>query len=88
MTDTLCLFSLSSLTLHQPFRRASAATYEYKGTKYPPVSASATKVNDKAEVSKELTIEEIQEIVKAFGNASKLAIEAGFDGIEIHGANG
>lgn len=79
--SNLSLFSL----LH---RRASAATYEYNGNKYPPVSASATKVNENAEVSKELTVEEIKEIVKAFGNASKLSIEAGFDGIEIHGANG
>jgi len=35
-----------------------------------------------------LTIPEIKEIVKQFGQAAKNAKEAGFDGIEIHGANG
>ncbi|KAF3046350.1 hypothetical protein E8E12_003789 [Didymella heteroderae] len=35
-----------------------------------------------------LTVDEIQEIVKDFGSAAKKAREAGFDGIEIHGANG
>jgi 2,4-dienoyl-CoA reductase-like NADH-dependent reductase (Old Yellow Enzyme family) len=35
-----------------------------------------------------LTVEEIQSLVKAWGVAAKKAVEAGFDGIEIHGANG
>ena len=35
-----------------------------------------------------LTVDEIQQIVKDFGSAAKKAREAGFDGIEIHGANG
>jgi 2,4-dienoyl-CoA reductase-like NADH-dependent reductase (Old Yellow Enzyme family) len=35
-----------------------------------------------------LTIDEIQQIVRDFGSASKNALEAGFDGVEIHGANG
>ena len=34
-----------------------------------------------------LTIEEIEEIVKAFGETTRRAIEAGYDGVEIHGAN-
>ncbi|WP_374989394.1 NADH-dependent flavin oxidoreductase (plasmid) [Priestia megaterium] len=34
-----------------------------------------------------LTVEEIQEIVKAFGETTRRAIEAGYDGVEIHGAN-
>src|SRR5690625_233560 len=37
--------------------------------------------------SREMTEEEIQETVKAFGEATRRAIEAGFDGVEIHGAN-
>ncbi|MGG3640143.1 NADH-dependent flavin oxidoreductase [Bacillus gobiensis] len=35
-----------------------------------------------------LTDTEIVEIIHAFGEATRRAIEAGFDGIEIHGANG
>ncbi|KAJ5736742.1 uncharacterized protein N7483_001867 [Penicillium malachiteum] len=35
-----------------------------------------------------LTVEEIQELVKEYGAAAKRSIQAGFDGVEIHGANG
>ena len=34
-----------------------------------------------------LTESEIEEIIADFGHATKRAIEAGFDGVEIHGAN-
>ena len=34
-----------------------------------------------------LTESEIEEIIADFGRATKRAIEAGFDGVEIHGAN-
>ncbi|RFE02201.1 NADH-dependent flavin oxidoreductase [Streptococcus parauberis] len=36
---------------------------------------------------REMTNEEIEEIIKDFGRATKRAITAGFDGVEIHGAN-
>ena len=39
------------------------------------------------ETPRELTVDEIQQIVKAFGTAARNAIDAGFDGIEIHAAN-
>lgn len=35
-----------------------------------------------------LSYAEIQEIISAFGEATRRAIEAGFDGIELHGAHG
>jgi N-ethylmaleimide reductase len=35
-----------------------------------------------------LDVAEIQQIVKDYGTAAKNAIEAGFDGVEIHAANG
>ncbi len=41
-----------------------------------------------AAVPRPLTTGEIDEIVQAFGEATRRAIEAGFDGVEIHGANG
>lgn len=36
---------------------------------------------------REMTGEEIEAIIKDFGRAAKRAIDAGFDGVEIHGAN-
>lgn len=36
---------------------------------------------------RELTLEEIEAIILDFGQATRRAIEAGFDGVEIHGAN-
>ena len=36
---------------------------------------------------KGFTTEQVEQVVKDFGAATKRAIEAGFDGIEIHGAN-
>lgn len=34
-----------------------------------------------------MTVEEIHETVSAFGDATRRAIQAGFDGVELHGAN-
>lgn len=39
-------------------------------------------------VPRELSDDEITSIIKDFGEATRRAIEAGFDGVEIHGANG
>ncbi|WP_205865419.1 NADH-dependent flavin oxidoreductase [Escherichia coli] len=38
--------------------------------------------------SREMTENEIQETIRAFGDVTKRAIKAGFDGIELHGAHG
>ncbi len=37
---------------------------------------------------REMTVEEIQEIIAAFGAAAARAREAGFDAVEVHGAHG
>lgn len=34
------------------------------------------------------TVDEIHSLITAYANATELAIQAGFDGVEIHGANG
>lgn len=39
-------------------------------------------------VPKELTDQEIEAIIHDFGETTRRAIEAGYDGVEIHGANG
>ncbi|MFQ6076288.1 MAG: NADH:flavin oxidoreductase [Candidatus Bathyarchaeia archaeon] len=40
------------------------------------------------ERSRELTLDEIDSLVEAFGQAARRAIEAGFDAVEVHGAHG
>lgn len=55
------------------------------------VVAPSAVANERAEGSplpRELSDEEILAIIKDFGEATRRAIEAGFDGVEIHGANG
>ena len=62
-----------------------------------PLSASAINPHSKSYTPegfketvtpKEMTLEDIQQTVLDFKNAAKNAIEAGFDGIEIHSSNG
>jgi len=62
-----------------------------------PVSSSAIRDNGTVKTPdgikqtvtpRALEISEINEIVKQYGQAAVNAIEAGFDGVEIHGANG
>lgn len=53
-----------------------------------PVSASEVPaLREDAEIPRALTDEEIEELVHSFGEATRRAIEAGFDGVELHGAN-
>ncbi len=40
------------------------------------------------EQPREMTVSDIQQTIKDFSEGAKNAIEAGFDGVEIHGANG
>lgn len=53
-----------------------------------PLSASAVAaVREGAPTPREMTEKEIEETINAYGEAARRAIEAGFDGVEIHGAN-
>ena len=67
----------------------------HEGT--PPVAPSAIKPAGAIytyegmqdfETPKALSVEEIKEIIKEYVHGAKNAMEAGFDGVEIHGANG
>ncbi|MGM0884065.1 MAG: NADH-dependent flavin oxidoreductase [Bacillota bacterium] len=51
-------------------------------------SAVASEQNNKGVVPRALSDAEIESIIRDFGATTRRAIEAGFDGIEIHGANG
>lgn len=53
-----------------------------------PVSASAIPaLRDYAETPRALTDQEVREVIEAYGQATRRAIQAGFDGVELHGAN-
>ncbi|KAL6898344.1 hypothetical protein GGI43DRAFT_428524 [Trichoderma evansii] len=52
------------------------------------VSASAIPFGQDAPVPRALAVDEIKQIVQDFASAAKNAIRAGFDGIELHAANG
>ncbi|MEK3720120.1 NADH-dependent flavin oxidoreductase [Paenibacillus sp. FSL H8-0034] len=54
-----------------------------------PLSASAVAAEREGSVTaKAMTEEEIENVIDDFANATRRLIEAGFDGVEIHGANG
>ncbi|STX29769.1 N-ethylmaleimide reductase, FMN-linked [Legionella beliardensis] len=61
-----------------------------------PISASETKMTGKVTraeglyygTSRAATLDEIKDIINSYAIAAKNAIDAGFDGIELHGANG
>ncbi|KAG2057915.1 FMN-linked oxidoreductase [Suillus hirtellus] len=54
----------------------------------PHVSASPIFMPGKTDVPRALTTDEIKGYVATYATAAKNAIRAGFDGVEIHGANG
>ncbi|KAI0378663.1 FMN-linked oxidoreductase [Hypomontagnella monticulosa] len=52
------------------------------------VSASDVPYEEGKHIPRPLTVDEIQIFVADYAQAARNAIEAGFDGVEIHGANG
>jgi NADPH2 dehydrogenase len=68
-------------------RAASKKVLQKKGLDV--VSSSAVPIDDKSAVPRELKEEEILALIKAYADAARNAVEVGgFDGVEIHGANG
>merc|ERR1712032_397324 len=51
-------------------------------------SSSAVPLDKDHATPKEMTIPEIKEMIATYAQAAKNAIAAGFDGVELHGANG
>ncbi len=75
--------ALAVLQLHHGGRMSST---ELLG--HAPVSASAVApMRADAETPRALTHEEVLETIDAFAAATRRAITAGYDGVEIHGAN-
>jgi 2,4-dienoyl-CoA reductase-like NADH-dependent reductase (Old Yellow Enzyme family) len=53
-----------------------------------PISASAVAPEREGSVTpREMTEEDIERVIEGFKESAKRALEAGFDGVEIHGAN-
>ncbi|MDA3931391.1 MAG: NADH-dependent flavin oxidoreductase [Tenericutes bacterium] len=72
------------LQIHHGGRMNATDLYEDQDI----VSASAIKAERKnAPTPRALKTEEVYDVIDDFAHATKLAIEAGFDGIELHGAN-
>lgn len=57
-------------------------------TGYPILAPSAVPLKGSTEIPKEMTLEEIREMIHAFGEAAFRAKRAGFDAVEIHGTHG
>ncbi|KAF7368519.1 FMN-linked oxidoreductase [Mycena venus] len=55
---------------------------------FPYISASDVKMKGTEETPRPLTVPEIKEYVELYAQAAKNALRAGFDGVEIHAANG
>lgn len=58
------------------------------GGPYEVRSASEVPEKEGAAIPKPMTQDEIDEFVQLYAQGAKNSIEAGFDGVEIHGANG
>ncbi|KAF5608412.1 OYE2-NADPH dehydrogenase (old yellow enzyme) isoform 1 [Fusarium subglutinans] len=52
----------------------------------PPHSTTPVKIADYPPI--EMTVDKIKSTIRDYVNAAKNAIEAGFDGVEVHGGNG
>jgi len=86
--------SQGALAINQIHHGGALAKKEYSGL--APVAPSADIVNEKLEKEgklteetkiRELTDEEIKKIIEDFAYATEISLKAGYDGIEIHGAN-
>lgn len=68
-------------------RAASPDVLKKEGLPY--VSSSDVQLDGKPIPPRPLTVEEIQEYIRAYAQAASNAVHrAGFDGVEVHGANG
>ncbi|MER5866770.1 NADH:flavin oxidoreductase/NADH oxidase [Kitasatospora sp. NPDC002040] len=55
---------------------------------WQPVGASPVAFGEDHPVPDELTVREIQDVVRAFADAAGRALAAGFEAVEVHGAHG
>lgn len=70
-----------------PGRAANAETLKRDSGK-KVAAPSPIPMEEGAQVPVELTEKEIEDLIADFATAGKNALQAGFDGVEVHGANG
>lgn len=76
-----------SKAILQIYHAGRMADPEYNGG-HTPISASpVAALRDNAKTPLQMTGEQVEAMVESFGQAVNRAILAGFDGVEIHGAN-
>lgn len=76
-----------SLAIAQIYHAGRMAWPEYNFGARPIAPSPVAALRPNAPVPQEMSNEEIEEMITLFGDATRRAIEAGFDGVEIHGAN-
>lgn len=75
-----------AMSLVQIFHGGMRAPAELIGG--TPISASINNENTGNEAAREMTSDEIEEMIEAFAAAAERCEKAGIDGVEIHGAHG
>ncbi|MGG5330797.1 FAD-dependent oxidoreductase [Enterococcus sp. AZ163] len=76
-----------SQAIMQIYHAGRMAWPELNGGAVPVSASPVAALRPGAPVPREMTEEQIEEMITLFGDATRRAIEAGFDGVEIHGAN-
>lgn len=71
------------LQVHHPGRQADS-----KVSGFPTVGPSPVPWASFADVPRELTVAEIEELIGCYAEAARRARDAGFDGVQFHGAHG
>lgn len=82
----------------QLWHAGRASKYEYQPNGHPPISCTDKPITSEAQIDgttaadysppRRLSVQEIFQVVDDFRVAARNAREAGFDGVEIHAANG
>lgn len=82
--------TVKEITQNQPVSCSPIKTWDNPSYWRPKLNDSILHFQTKTpfEKPKELDLKEIEIIIEQFANSCKLAEEAGFDGVELHGAHG
>jgi len=64
------------------------AQLNHAGVVHRPDRAGPSGYSEDGWTAREMTVDEIEAAVESFGDAAERAMQAGFDGVQIHGAHG